>query len=474
MEQILIKGAQLILALSLLVAIHEFGHYIFARIFGIRADRFFLFFNPGFSIVSYDPLSRKLSFFKKNPTDKENLERTRKVKALNAHNGRASWRDTIYGIGWLPLGGYVSIGGMIDESMDKDQMAEPVHPTDFRAKPAWQRFFVMFGGVLFNFILAIIIYSGIAFHWGEKYIPYDKATEGMDFTAPAIKAGFRSGDIPLTADGNPVLAQDPENIYKFANAKTVTVLRNKVDTVTINLPENFLLSLESSGGFMAYRLPVYVKDLLPGEPAIKAGLAVGDRIIAVGDSLTPSYTEFAPALLSYADKEIPITVIRDGKTLKLNATPTKEGKLGFMFMQPTEVFDVETINYNLVNAIPKGIKDGTNKLITYVSSFKYLFTKTGAQSLGGFGSIGALFPPKWSWLSFWEITAFLSVMLAFMNILPIPALDGGHIVFVVWEMITRRKPSEKILERAQVAGLILLLLLLIYANANDIYRFILK
>lgn len=474
MEQFLIKGAQLLVALSLLVAIHEFGHYIFARIFGIRADRFFLFFNPYFSIVTYDPLTKKLSFFKKNPTDEENLERTRLVKEHNKKNGRASWRDTVYGIGWIPLGGYVSIGGMIDESMDKMQMEEPVHPTDFRAKPAWQRFFVMFGGVLFNFILAIIIYTGIAFHWGEKFIPYDKATEGMDFTAPALAAGFRTGDIPLTADGEPVLAQNPENIYNLANAKVVTVLRNKKDTVTISLPENFLLSLEGSGGFMAYRLPVYVKDVLPGEPADHAGLKVDDRIVAVGDSLTPSYTEFMPALKAYAGKTVPVTVIRAGKEIRLDATPTEEGKLGFMFKQPTEVFDVETISYGFLESIPKGISDGTNKLVTYVSSLKYLFTKSGAQSLGGFGSIGALFPAKWSWLSFWEITAFLSVILAFMNILPIPALDGGHIVFVLWEMITRRKPSEAILEKAQIVGLIFLVLLLIYANANDIYRFLIK
>lgn len=474
MEQILIKGAQLILALSLLVIIHEFGHYIFARIFGIRADRFFLFFNPKFSIVTYDPLTNKISFFKKNSTEEENLQRARLVKEKNTRDGKSSWRDTVYGIGWVPLGGYVSIGGMIDESMDKSQMEEPVHPTDFRAKPAWQRFFVMFGGVFFNFILAIIIYAGIAFHWGEKYIPYDKASEGMDFAAPALAAGFRVGDIPLTADGEKVLAQDPENIFKIANAKVVTVLRNHKDTVTINLPENFILSLENSGIFMAYRLPVYVKEVMPGEPAAEAGLKQGDRIIQVGDSITPTYTEFAPALLSYAGTEIPVKVLRDNKEITLTATPTEEGKLGFMFKQPVEVFDIETINYNIFQSIPKGIKDGSNKLVAYVSSLKYVFTKSGAQSLGGFGSIGSLFPEKWSWLSFWEITAFLSVVLAFMNILPIPALDGGHIMFVLWEMITRRKPSEVILEKAQIVGIVFLFLLLIYANANDIYRFLIK
>lgn len=473
MEQILIKGAQLILALSLLVVIHEFGHYLFARIFGIRADNFFLFFNPGFSIVRYDPLTKKWSFFKKNMTEEEKLERTKLVKKRNAENGRASWRDTIYGIGWVPLGGYVAIGGMIDESMDKTQLAEPVHPTDFRAKPAWQRFFVMFGGVLFNFILAIIIYAGIAFCWGEKYIPYDRITEGMDFSKPAIEAGFRNGDIPLMADGEQVLASDPENIYKIVNAKEVKVLRNGKDTVSISLPENFILQLNESG-FMAIRIPVIVAGLLPGEPAEKAGIQKGDRIVAVGDSLTPSFSEFGPALVAYSGREVPMKVIRNGKEILVNSTPTEDGKLGIQLTPPTDIYDTEVIEYGFFSSIPKGISDGTNKLVTYVSSLKYLFTKSGAQSLGGFGSIGNMFPERWSWLSFWEITAFLSVILAFMNILPIPALDGGHIVFVVWEMITRRKPSEKVLEKAQIVGLLFLVLLLIYANANDIYRFLIK
>ncbi len=474
MESILIKGAQLILALGLLVIIHEFGHYFFARLFGIIADRFFLFFNPYFSIVTYDPLTRKWSFFSKNTTEEQDLERARLVKERYKQNGKATWRDTVYGIGWIPLGGYVSIGGMIDESMDKKQLEEPVHPTDFRARPAWQRFFVMFGGVLFNFILAIIIYAGIAWHWGEKYIPYDKAFEGMDFVPAAIEAGFRNGDIPLTADGAPVLARDPENVYKLANAKVVTVLRNHTDTVTINLPENFLLSLNDSKGFMALRLPVFVKQVMNGEPASEAGLHADDRIIAVGDSLTPSYTEFMPALAAYAGKPVILKVIRDGKELSLNATPTDEGKLGFMFKMPTEIYPVETISYGFFESVPKGISDGTGKLVTYVSSLKYLFTKSGAQSVGGFGSIGSLFPEKWSWISFWEITAFLSVILAFMNVLPIPALDGGHIVFVLYEMVSGRKPSDKVLEYSQVVGLIFLVLLLIYANANDIYRFLLK
>ncbi len=474
MESILIKGLQVVLALALLVFIHELGHYFFARVFGIRADRFYLFFNPKFSLVRFDPLTGKWSFFCKNSSEDEDLERARKVKERYKETGKSSWRDTVYGIGWIPLGGYVSIGGMIDESMDKKQMEEPVHPTDFRARPAWQRFFVMFGGVFFNFLLAILIYAGIAFYWGEKYIPYEKAYAGMDFVPVAQEVGFRNGDIPLLADGKPISASDPENLFKIVNSSRVTVLRNGRDTVEIALPEDFILKLNESKGFMAYRLPVFVSEVLNGEPAADAGLRKGDRIVAVGDSLTPSYTELAPALLAYAGKNVDLKVIRDGSEIKLNATPTQEGKLGFQFMQPTEIYDVETVKYGFFEAIPKGVKDGTNKLVTYVTSLKYLFTKSGAKSVGGFGAIGSLFPERWSWLSFWEITAFLSIMLAFMNILPIPALDGGHIVFVLYEMVSRRKPSEKVLEYAQMVGLTFLVLLMIYANANDIYRFILK
>lgn len=475
MESILIKGAQLILALSLLVVIHEFGHYLFARIFGIRADRFYLFFNPKFSLVTYDPLSRKWSFFKRNTTEDEDLERAKLVKKRFEETGKASWRDTLYGIGWIPLGGYVSIGGMIDESMDKKQMEEPVHPTDFRSKPAWQRFFVMFGGVLFNFLLAIIIYAGIAIHWGDSYVPYDKAYAGMDFCDIGLEAGFHNGDILLAADGNKIDAAN-FNLFKTLEANTITVLRNGKDTVDIAIPHDFILKLNDAGvkQFMAFRLPVVIKETLLNQPAEKAGLLSGDRILAVDSIDTPSYTEFAPALIEAANREVTLKVNRDGKIIDVKATPDADGKLGFMLTPLNEIYPVETVHYSIFAAVPKGIKDGTNQLVTYVGSLKYLFTKSGAQSVGGFGSIGALFPEKWSWFSFWQITAFLSVILAFMNILPIPALDGGHIVFVLYEMATGRKPSEKVLEYSQIIGLIFLVLLLIYANANDIYRYFIK
>lgn len=474
METFLIKGIQLIAALAILIIVHEFGHYFFARIFGMRVEKFYLFFNPRFSIVRYDSRARKWSFFCKNPSDEEEDSRVKKIKEESSQSGKSSWRDTIYGIGWIPLGGYCSIGGMIDESVNEEQMKEPVHPTDFRAKAAWQRFFVMVGGVLFNFIFAIFVYAGIAFYFGEKYIEYTDAYAGMDFIPEAHEIGFQNGDIPLLADGKPIYAGDDGNIMKMIEAKEVVVLRDGKDSVTINIPEKFIFKIAEQKVFMVYRVPVVVKQINRGDPADKAGLEPGDRIIAVNGNSTLSYTEFAPALVENAGKDAVVTVVRDGKTLEIPVTPTEGGKLGFLLTPITDVYNVHVKTYGFFESFPKGISDGVNKLVSYASSLKYIFTKEGAQSVGGFGAIGSIFPETWSWILFWEITALLSIMLAVMNILPIPALDGGHILFVLWEMITRRKPSEKFLINAQYVGMFLLLALLVYANANDIYRFFIK
>lgn len=453
METFFIKAAQLIAALALLIIVHEFGHYFFARVFGIRVEKFYLFFNPWFSLFKWKP---------KPKPGKKRADGSEKP----------SWRDTEYGIGWLPLGGYCKIAGMIDESMDKEQMAQPAKPDEFRARPAYQRLLVMIGGVLFNFLLAIVIYIGIAFVWGEKSIPYENATEGMNFSEEARRYGYRDGDIILAADGRYVKATD--SLMKIAEASEVTVKRGN-DTISIKNPENFPLLLDN-GLFdkkSPYRVPVYVRQLSPGSEALKAGLQENDRIISVDGQPTPSYTEFAPALEKRSGLETEIGVIRSGDTIAIKATPD-EGKLGFTLKQPAELFDVEIIKYSFFEAIPKGIALGTGQLVTYVSSLKYIFTKKGASEIGGFGAIGNLFPAKWDWLTFWEMTAFLSIILAFMNILPIPALDGGHVLFVLWEIITRRKPSDKFLEHAQIAGMVILFALLIYANGNDIYRFIFK
>ncbi len=440
METFLIKALQLVVALSLLVIVHELGHFLWARVFKIRVEKFYIFFNPWFSLFKWKP---------------ENS-------------------DTTYGVGWLPLGGYVKIAGVIYESMDREQMAQPPQPWEFRTKPAWQRLLVMTGGVINNFILAILIYAGIAWYWGERTIPYQNAYEGMDFTPAAQSLGFRNGDVLLTADGRLIDSKERGAIYNMLDSKHVEVLRNHRDTVTLIMPANAVTSLPQDDPFMAYRVPVFVKQVMPGEPAAKAGLQEGDRIIAVGDSLTPAYTEFVPALAAYGGKEVPLTLLRGNDTVMTVATPTPAGKLGFGLMGPIDVFRCDTTQYGFFQSIPIGIGNGTDMLTTYVGSLKHVFTKEGAESIGGFGAIGNLFPAKWDWRTFWEMTAFLSIILAFMNIIPIPALDGGHVAFLLWEVVTRRKPSEKFMEYAQMVGMFLLLALLIYANSNDIYRFLIK
>lgn len=454
MESILIKALQLVAALALLVIVHEFGHYFFARVFGIRVEKFYLFFNPWFSLFKWKP--KEKAKFKADGTRK------------------ASWRDTEYGIGWVPLGGYCKIAGMIDESMDKEQMALPAKPDEFRARPAWQRLLVMVGGVLFNFILAIVIYVGIAATWGDSSLTNGNATFGMCFTDEAKAAGYQDGDKILTADGKDVTGVDVSDVMSIASAKRVGVLRGN-DTVYINNPENFPVKL--SEGFynktMPVRFPVYINKVVAGSPAKKADLQPGDHIVGVAGEAIDAFDNLAPVLEANSDKEVDIEIERDGQLLTLKVTP-EGGKLGFEPMAPDQLFEVTHIEYDIFEAVPKGISMGVERLVSYVSSLKYLFTKEGAKSVGGFAAIGDLFPDQWNWYTFWSLTAFLSIMLAFLNILPIPALDGGHVIFVLWEIITRRKPSDKVLEYAQWVGMFLLLALLIFANGNDIYKIFFK
>lgn len=462
MEVFLIKALQLIAALSLLVFIHELGHYMFARIFGIKVDKFYLFFNPWFKIASWKPKPKKNSKNDPNAVDDP-----------MADGYKPSWRDTEYGLGWLPLGGYCAIAGMVDENVDTNNLSEKPKSWEFRSKPAWQRLLVMLGGVLNNFILAIIIYAGIAFFWGEKYIEYDKAYAGMAFSETAREAGFRDGDIPLFADGERIDAGKPDNMLTMVNARCVEVLRGS-DTVAIHLPENFILKLTDEKSFMTYRIPVIVSDVVGGEPAQKAGLLPGDRITAVGGIATPSFTELTKALSSCADSTVAIDIERNGRAITLEAHPTAGGKLGFMLCPITEVYPTVVRHFGFFESFPKGWEIGTTTLGNYAASMKLVATKEGAKSIGGFGALGNMFPTRWSWLSFWEITAFLSVALAFMNFLPIPALDGGHIMFLLVEVVTRRKVPEKVLLVAQYIGMAFLLLLMLYANGMDVMRFFTK
>lgn len=457
MDAFMIKAVQLIAAFALLVLIHEFGHYIFSRIFGVKVEKFYLFFNPWFTLYKYKPK-------KKAPKPGE--------------EDKMTWRDTEYGIGWLPLGGYCKIAGMIDESMDKEQMAQPAKPWEFRSKPAWQRLLIMIGGVMFNFLLAIVIYSGIIYTWGEGYIPFRNATEGMMYCESAHKIGFQDGDIPLFADGKELTAYSGDELMTMLDSKIVTVLRNNKDTVNIAIPKNFVFTVnkEAENGqmFMAYRLPVVVADVQPGMGAVKAGLAKGDSIVSVNGAPAASYDLFTARLKENEGKTASIGFYRGGKAMTAEVAIDGAGKIGIMLSQITDVYNAVIREYSIFESIPRGIELGVEKLTSYVSQMKYVFTAEGAKNLGGFGAIGNIFPNEWNWEQFWSITAFLSVILAFMNILPIPALDGGHVLFLLYEIITRRQPSEKFLERAQTAGMVFLIALLLFANGNDIYRFFFK
>ena len=440
METFLIKALQLILSLSILVIVHEFGHFIFARIFKIRVEKFYLFFDPWFALFRYKP---------KNS-------------------------ETEYGIGWLPLGGYVKIAGMIDESMDKEQMAQPEQPWEFRAKPAWQRLLVMVAGVFFNLILAFVIYSMMVFTWGDSYVPMKDVKTGMQYSEVAQKAGFRDGDILLYADGKEIIDRG-DIVDNFAaqviSAKNITVSRDGQE-VNITLPADFMQQLmREKKGFAGYMsdIPTVVGNIVSGSEAERAGLQVGDSIVAVNGVDTKTFEDFRNELQKHKGEAILLNVYRAGVPTNLSAQLDENAVLGFNIQSY-----VKTDRYSFFKSFPAGIKYGMRTLRGYVAQFKYVFTKEGAGSLGGFGTLGNLFPAKWSWFAFWKMTAFLSVILAFMNILPIPALDGGHVMFLLYEVVSGRKPSDKFLEYAQIVGLVLLFGLLIYANGMDIIRAIFK
>ena len=440
MEIFLIKALQLIVSLSILVIVHEFGHYIFARMFRIRVEKFYLFFDPWFALFRYKP--------------------------KNSH--------TEYGIGWLPLGGYVKISGMIDESMDKEQMSQPAQPWEFRAKPAWQRLLVMVAGVLFNLLLAFFIYSMVLFTWNDTYLPLKNVTQGMEFSQAAKNAGFQDGDILLRADDKELERFGVRTLLDVANAETVTVLRNGQEvelTIQEGLMQNLLADKE---GFATYRVPTVVYQTMEGSAADKAGLMPGDSIVGVNSVPTPLFADLRTALDTNRNREVMLDYYRSGTLHATAVQVDSAGTLGFYAMGAPQIYRTVTRTYGFFESFPAGIGMGIQTLKDYVAQFRYVFTKEGASSLGGFGAIGNLFPPQWNWQAFWMMTAFLSVILAFMNILPIPALDGGHVMFLIYEVITRRKPNEKLMEYAQIAGMILLLGLVLYANGMDVVRAIFK
>lgn len=444
METFLVKALQLILSLSILVLVHEFGHFIFARIFKVRVEKFYLFFDPWFSIFKFKP---------KNS-------------------------DTEYGVGWLPLGGYCKISGMIDESMDKEAMAQPPKPYEFRSKPAGQRLMIMVAGVLFNFLLALFIYSMVLFTWGDTFLPLKNVKAGMDYSETFHNVGFQDGDILLKADDMELERFGEDCFRRVLNAQTVTVLRGGVETV-IPIPEDMAQRvMRDKKGFASYRFPMVVRELGKTEsgesPAAVAGLQPGDSIVSINGIVTPSFYEVGEVLAQNKDKDVLVGFYRAGIPQTLTLHTDTAGKMGIYSVSPFDMYQTVTRKYGFFESFPAGVMLGVNTLKGYVSDMKYVFTKEGPSSLGGFGTIGSLFPAEWDWHSFWMKTAFLSIILAFMNILPIPALDGGHVMFLLYEVIARRKPSDKFLEYAQVTGMFLLFALLIYANGNDIFRFFFK
>lgn len=483
METFWIKAAQLVLALAILIIIHEFGHFLFARIFGIRVEKFYIFFDPWKELFKWKPgkyigglgKQKNLSGYKAAAGENDSNASTRK---------KSFWGDTEYGIGWIPLGGYCKISGMIDESMDTEQMKQPAKEWEFRSKPAWQRLLVMIAGVLFNFLLAILIYAGIVFATGEKYVALKDAKMGLQYSGAALKAGFHNGDIPVEADGKTLDGLPGENRLDMLQAKEVKVIRDG-KPVTIQIPETLIFDLDKEAksdtatiNFFTYRIPTRITQVMPGEGAAKAGVKEGDQVVAINGKPTPALMDFLETLKNYPSKEISLTVTRGtahGDTVTLPVKLSDGAKMGVgLEVDPSAFFKTQEKKYNIFTSVPRGIEMGVDRLTSYAKSMKLVFTKEGAKSVGGFGAIGSIFPESWDWIAFWNIAAFLSVALAFMNILPIPALDGGHVLFLLYEVIFRRQPSEKFMERAQMFGMALLILLLVYANGMDIVRFFFK
>lgn len=439
MEIILIKAAQLILSLSLLVIIHEFGHFIFARAFKTRVEKFYLFFDPWFSLF--------------------------KVKK----------GETEYGVGWLPLGGYVKISGMIDESMDKEAMKLPAQPYEFRSKKTWQRLLIMIGGVLMNFILAFIIYIGILYAWGEQYLPTANVKYGIEVDSIGRKIGLQNGDKILSVDNQKVenfLKVIPTVILDKASAIQVERDGQKMD---VEISDDDLALLIKSKGVLSFRIPFNYTIAKFGKNSVAkdAGLKVGDQITGINGQKYEYNDQFKKVLSDSIGKKLTLNVLRDKKEMEFSVVVPPEGVLGIQLEQDLEkIFEFKTIEYGLIESIPAGINRGITTINDYLKQFKLIFSpKTKAyESLGGFIAIGNIFPGMWNWFSFWNMTAFLSIILGVMNLLPIPALDGGHVIFLLFEMITGRKPGDKFLEYAQIAGMVLLLSLVLFANGNDIFK----
>lgn len=466
------KVLALLLSLSLLVITHELGHLGFAKLFHTRVRRFYLFFNWGFSLFKAKKFDGKwhfLFFSRETP------------ESWDEKNLREEDRDnTLWGIGWVPLGGYCDIAGMIDETKGVDDLESEPQPWEYRTKPAWQRLCIISGGVLVNFISALLIYTCIFAHWGQDELPLRSAALGYEYHQILLDEGLQNGDIIYAIDGEEMYdLTEVEKRLLLNNPYNVTVLRG--DSL-VKLPlsgslQSRVNAEQPRGGLVTgIRMPFVVKDFVPGSAASSAGIAVGDSVVAINGEAMASFGEISKALADHAGDSITIGLCRhEGEALQYKEIAMRlpsDGKMGVQLLSPLEIFNVRHIDYSFFEAIPAGISYGWNTLITYVSSLKIIFTKNGAQNLGGFITMGSIFPETWNWYSFWNITAFLAVILAFMNFIPIPGLDGGYILFTLWEIVTRRKPSDKFLTYANNVGFAFLILLLVLANGNDIWRLI--
>jgi regulator of sigma E protease len=437
--EIAIKAGQLLLSLSILVILHELGHYIPAKLFKTRVEKFYLFFDPWFSI------------FKKKVGDTE------------------------YGVGWLPLGGYVKISGMIDESMDKEQMKQPPQPWEFRSKPAWQRLIIMLGGVTVNVILAFVIYSFSLVIWGEKYLPSENATYGIHCDSLALSAGFQNGDVIFSIDGNKVerFANESGNLHTemiqkliLDDAKIITVLRGG-EQLSIPFTDEVKDAILAKTRLFSPNIPFVIDAFAEGSVMESAGAQVGDRIIRINDKpmgFAGDVIEYTPTLKG---DTVTVIVDRSGEE-EVFSVFLENGLMGVQLRPFSKLYELKTEQYNAISVIPAAFKKTQSEIANYLKQFKLI--KKSPESVGGFISIGSIFPPVWDWQRFWSLTAFLSIMLAVLNLLPIPALDGGHVVFLLYEVVTRRKPNEKVMEYAQTLGVILLLGLVLYANGNDIFK----
>ena len=442
-----VQFLQLFVSLSILIALHEFGHFAAARFFKTRVDKFYLFFDFLF------PLSNVLNFslFKKKVGDTE------------------------YGIGWFPLGGYVKIAGMVDESMDKEQMKLPPQPWEYRAKPAWQRLIIIMGGILVNFILGIILYIIALFVWGEEYLPTENVKYGIACDSIALSMGLQNGDKILSVDNNKV-----ESFYKIPAeiilnmSKTVQVERNG-EKVSIDIPDNFVGDVVKNNprGFIAPRFPFVAEDFVKESVASKSGLQKNDKLIGVNGLNITYFDEFRKEIQKNKNKEVSVKALRNNKdTISLLIKVPESGLLGIIPKSDEFFLAYSRTDYNLFQAIPAGVNKTFNTLSFYIKQFKLIFSPKveGYKQLGGFASMANTFPKEFTMENFILITAFISIILAFMNFLPIPMLDGGYVVFILYEMITRKQPSEKFMEYTNYVGMIFLFGLMIYANGNDVFR----